>query len=185
MVLADWCGSLTAAASARAGAPLEVLAERVVEQLPEPGSPAAGRGCVWFTGPVFEGLWALAARAGAQVVAELPADMAAAPVADGLADGSYVSEVFGARVRVIAGAAGRLVTTLIDGESAEQLAVLHASRWPAGEVVHRVLGHRAPTLRSQSAAGVEQEIWALLALYQAMGRPLVDPAGWLPTGALR
>ena len=107
------------------------------------------------------------------------------PVLDILPDGSYLSEIDGLKVRIIEadldvhGADGtrlgdsyRLVTTLLDHRRypAGELIRLYHERWEI-EVAYLALRHTllgGHVLRSGDRAGAEQEIWALLAVYQAL-----------------
>jgi DNA-binding MarR family transcriptional regulator len=115
-----------------------------------------------------------------------------------LPDGSYLSRIDGLRVRIIEaaldvhGADGtrlgdsyRLITTLLDWR-----------RYPAGELIrlyherreievaylalrHTLLG--GYVLRSRDRAGAEQELWALLAVYQALRMAMTAQARMLCT----
>src|SRR5215472_12034117 len=107
------------------------------------------------------------------------------PVLDVLPDGSYLSQVDDLRVRIIeavldvAGADGtrigdsyRLITTLADWRRypAADLIRLYHERWEI-EVAYLALRHTllgGSVLRSRDRAGAEQELWALLAVYQAL-----------------
>lgn len=122
-------------------------------------------------------------------------------VAQRLADGSYLSCLDGLPVRVIeaeltmTGSDGtqvadsyRLITTLLDDDRhpADSLIRLYHERWEIESAFlalrHTMLdGH---VLRSGDRAGVEQEVWALLTLYQLLrltmvtaveSRPGTDP----------
>jgi Insertion element 4 transposase N-terminal/Transposase DDE domain len=102
-----------------------------------------------------------------------------------LPDGSYLSRVDGLRVRIIEadldvhGADGtrigdsyRLITTLLDWRRypAGELIRLYHERWEI-EVAYLALRHTllgGYVLRSRDRAGAEQELWALLAVYQAL-----------------
>ena len=102
-----------------------------------------------------------------------------------LPDGSYLSRVDGLRVRIIEagldvhGADGtrlgdsyRLITTLLDWRRypAGELVRLYHERWEI-EVAYLALRHTllgGYVLRSRDRAGAEQELWALLAVYQAL-----------------
>ena len=99
--------------------------------------------------------------------------------------GSYLSRVDGLQVRIIEadldvhGADGtrigdsyRLITTLLDWRRypAGELIRLYHERWEI-EVAYLALRHTllgGYVLRSRDRAGAEQELWALLALYQAL-----------------
>jgi Insertion element 4 transposase N-terminal/Transposase DDE domain len=102
-----------------------------------------------------------------------------------LPDGSYLSHVDGLEVRIIEadldvhGADGtrlgdsyRLITTLLDWRRypAGELVRLYHERWEI-EVAYLALRHSllgGYVLRSRDRAGAEQELWALLAVYQAL-----------------
>jgi hypothetical protein len=111
----------------------------------------------------------------------------------GLPDGSYLSRIGGLTVRVIearvsmTGADGstvtgfyRLLTTLTDHrlDPAPVLVELYRERWEVESAFfalrHTIL--RGRVLRSKDPAGIEQEMWALLALYQAIRTVMVDAA---------
>jgi hypothetical protein len=123
------------------------------------------------------------------------------PVLAVLGDGSYLTQIGGLRLRVIEaevkanGADGsttadryRLVTTLTDHRTDPALALvrLYHERWEI-ESAFLALRHtllRGRVLRSKDPLGIKQEVWALLALYQAIRhsmvtavetRPGVDP----------
>jgi hypothetical protein len=102
-----------------------------------------------------------------------------------LPDGSYLSRLDGLRVRIIEagldvhGADGtrlgdsyRLITTLTDWRRypAGELVRLYHERWEI-EVAYLALRHTllgGYVLRSRDRAGAEQELWALLTVYQAL-----------------
>jgi Insertion element 4 transposase N-terminal/Transposase DDE domain len=102
-----------------------------------------------------------------------------------LPDGSYLSHVDRLAVRIIEagldvhGADGtrvgdsyRLITTLLDWRRypAGELVRLYHERWEI-EVAYLALRHTllgGYVLRSRDRAGAEQELWALLAVYQAL-----------------
>ena len=74
----------------------------------------------------------------------------------------------------------RLATTLLEHRRypAAALIRLYHERWEH-EVAYLALRHtllQGRVLRSQDPAGLEQEIWALLALYQALRRKMVTAA---------
>jgi hypothetical protein len=119
------------------------------------------------------------------------------PVLEILPDGSYLSQIGGLRVRIIEaaldvhGADGtrlgdgyRLITTLLDWH-----------RYPAGELIRRCHERReievaylalrhtllgGYVLRSRDRAGAEQELWALLTVYQALRMAMVTATGTVP-----
>jgi hypothetical protein len=123
-----------------------------------------------------------------------------------LPDGSYLSVIGGVKVRIITaavtvtchdgttyGGTYRLAATLLDHRAfpAQALMELYHERWEH-EVTYLALRHtllRGRVLRSGDPAGVKQETWALLAVYQALriavtdavqSAPGTDPdrAGW-------
>lgn len=117
------------------------------------------------------------------------------PVNRRLDDGTYLSELRGKRsrervtVRVIeysvtdddgVSEVFALITTLLDPEQAPalELARIYADRWHV-EILFRLVkvDLRTPggVLRSRTAEGVRQELWALLCLYQAL-RSLITRA---------
>jgi hypothetical protein len=107
------------------------------------------------------------------------------PVEEVLPDGSYLSTIGGLRVRIIearldvhgadgsrAGDGYRLITTLLDWRRcpAGELVRLYHERWEI-EVAYLALRHTllgGYVLRSRDRAGAEQELWALLTVYQAL-----------------
>jgi hypothetical protein len=108
-----------------------------------------------------------------------------------LPDGSYLSRLDGLDVRIveaevaITGADGthiadsyRLITTLADHRAypAEALVRLYHERWEI-ESAYLALRHTlldGRVLRSGDRPGVEQELWALLTLYQLLRMAMVD-----------
>jgi hypothetical protein len=119
------------------------------------------------------------------------------PVDEVLPDGSYLSRVAGLRVRIIEagldvhGADGtrigdsyRLITTLLDWRRypAGELVGLYHERWEI-EVAYLALRHTllgGYVLRSRDRAGAEQELWALLAVYQALRMAMTAATGSVP-----
>jgi Insertion element 4 transposase N-terminal/Transposase DDE domain len=115
-------------------------------------------------------------------------------VGEVLPDGSYLSRIDGLRVRIIEagldvhGADGtrlgdsyRLITTLLDWRRypAGELVRLYHERWEI-EVAYLALRHTllgGYVLRSRDRAGAEQELWALLAVYQALRMAMTAAAG--------
>ena len=107
------------------------------------------------------------------------------PVLKQLPDGSYLSDLDGLAVRIIdadltvTGADGsrlqdryRLITTLVDHRHhpAAELIRLYHERWEI-EIAYLALRHTildGHVLRSGDRPGLEQEIWALLTLYQLL-----------------
>lgn len=115
------------------------------------------------------------------------------PVLQELADSSYLSVIGGVPVRIIEAQVSvtctdgstfegsyRLVTTLLDARRypADRLVHLYHERWEHESAYyalrHTVLHGRV--LRSHDQAGVEQEMWALLTLYQLLRHTMVEAA---------
>jgi hypothetical protein len=112
------------------------------------------------------------------------------PVLNHLPDGSFLSDLGGLAVRIIdaeltvTGADGsrvrdryRLITTLLDHDQhpAAELVRLYHERWEI-EVAYLALRHTVldgQVLRSKDRPGLEQEIWALLILYQLLRMAMV------------
>jgi hypothetical protein len=108
-----------------------------------------------------------------------------------LPDGSYLSHLAGLHVRIIeaeltvrgtdgttVGDHYRLITTLLDDRRfpATELIQLYHQRWEI-ETAYLALRHTLLTghvLRSGDRAGVEQEVWALLTLYQLLRTAMVE-----------
>ena len=119
------------------------------------------------------------------------------PVLRYLPDGSFLSVIGGVRVRVITarvtvtchdgtayGDAYRLATTLLDYRKypAEALIRLYHERWEH-EIAYLALRHtllQGRVLRSGDPAGIRQETWALLALYQAIRIAIADAVQSVP-----
>jgi Insertion element 4 transposase N-terminal/Transposase DDE domain len=119
------------------------------------------------------------------------------PVLTHLPDGSFTSLIGGVKVRIIAasvtvtchdgtryGGTYRFATTLLDHRAypAGALISLYHERWEH-EVTYLALRHtllQGRILRSGDPAGLEQEMWALLALYQALRIAITDAAGTIP-----
>ena len=113
------------------------------------------------------------------------------PVLTHLPDGSFLSELNGLPVRIIdaeltvTGADGsrvrdryRLITTLRDHHRhpAGELVRLYHERWEI-EIAYLALRHTildGHVLRSKDRAGLEQEIWALLTIYQLLRMAMVN-----------
>lgn len=130
------------------------------------------------------------AGTGAQFLVRLNASRRP-PVLRHLPDGSFTSVIGGVKVRVIAaevtvtchdgtsyGGWYRLATTLLDHRAfpAARLMALYHERWEH-EVAFLALRHtllQGRVLRSGDPAGLEQEAWALLALYQALRIAITD-----------
>jgi hypothetical protein len=119
------------------------------------------------------------------------------PVLRHLPDGSFLSVIGGVRVRIITaavtvachdgttyGGVYRLATTLLDHRAypADALMALYHERWEH-EVTYLALRHtllQGRVLRSGDPAGIEQEMWALLALYQALRTAVTDAVQSVP-----
>ena len=119
------------------------------------------------------------------------------PVLRQLPDGSFLSAIGGVKVRVITaavtvtchdgttyGGVYRLATTLLDHRAypAGALMMLYHERWEH-EVTYLALRHtllQGRVLRSGDPAGIEQEMWALLALYQALRTAVTDAVQSVP-----
>jgi hypothetical protein len=119
------------------------------------------------------------------------------PVLDQLPDGSVLSLIGGVKVRIIEAAVTvtchdgtaysgmyRLATTLLDHRTypAQALIRLYHERWEH-EITYLALRHtllQGRVLRSGDPAGLEQEMWALLALYQALRIAITDAIETIP-----
>jgi hypothetical protein len=119
------------------------------------------------------------------------------PVLRHLPDGSFLSVIGGVKVRIITaavtvtchdgttyGGVYRLATTLLEHRAypADALMTLYHERWEH-EVTYLALRHtllQGRVLRSGDPAGVEQETWALLALYQALRTAVTDAVQSVP-----
>ncbi|MEN3263236.1 IS4 family transposase [Pseudonocardia sp.] len=112
------------------------------------------------------------------------------PVLTHLPDGSFLSDLRGLPVRIIdaeltvTGVDGsrvrdryRLITTLLDHDHhpAAELVRLYHERWEI-EIAYLALRHTildGHVLRSQDRPGLEQEVWALLTVYQLLRMAMV------------
>jgi hypothetical protein len=119
------------------------------------------------------------------------------PVLRHLPDGSFTSVIGGVKVRILAaevtvtchdgtsyGGWYRLATNLLDDRAfpAATLMALYHERWEH-EVAFLALRHtllQGRVLRSGDPAGLEQEAWALLALYQALRIAITDAVEAVP-----
>jgi len=119
------------------------------------------------------------------------------PVLRRFPDGSVLSVIGGIQVRVITatvtvtchdgtsyGDSYRLATTILDWRAypAGALIRLYHERWEH-EITYLALRHtllNGRVLRSHDPAGLEQEIWALLALYQALRIAITDAIQTVP-----
>jgi Insertion element 4 transposase N-terminal/Transposase DDE domain len=132
----------------------------------------------------------------AQFLARLTS-MRRPPLLRPLPDGSLLSLIGGVKVRIITaqvtvtchdgttyGDSYRLATTLLDHRCwpAEALIALYHERWEHETAYlalrHTLLGGRV--LRSHDPAGLEQETWALLTLYQALRIAITDAVATVP-----
>jgi len=181
------CGSLTLLGAAFDSVDVAepALVARLLDRLGPGMVVLADRGLASYE------LYTAAAGTGAQLVWRVPGTFAL-PVLGRLEDGSYLSQLRGkgrgehVTVRVVeysvtgddgASELRALVTTLHDPRAAPalELARLHADRWRVETLFRLVrVDLRVPggVLRSRSAQGARQELWALLCLYQAL-RPLI------------
>jgi len=119
------------------------------------------------------------------------------PVLDHLPDGSFTSLIGGVKVRIIAasvtvtchdgtryGGVYRLATTLLDHRAwpADALIRLYHERWEH-EIAYLALRHtllEGKVLRSRDPEGLKQEMWGLLALYQALRIAITDAVATVP-----
>ena len=119
------------------------------------------------------------------------------PVLRHLPDGSFISLIGGVKVRIIEasvtvtchdgttyGGVYRFAATLLDHRAypAEALTALYHERWEH-EITYLALRHtllQGRVLRSGDPAGLEQEMWALLALYQALRTAITDAVQTVP-----
>jgi Insertion element 4 transposase N-terminal/Transposase DDE domain len=119
------------------------------------------------------------------------------PVLRHLPDGSFTSLIGGVKVRVITarvtvschdgttyGGCYRLATTLLDCRAfpADTLVAVYHERWEH-EITYLALRHTllaGRVLRSGDPAGLQQEMWALLALYQAIRISICDAVQAVP-----
>jgi hypothetical protein len=119
------------------------------------------------------------------------------PVLRHLPDGSFISLIGGVKVRIIEasvtvtchdgttyGGVYRLAATLLDHRAypAEALIALYHERWEH-EITYLALRHtllQGRVLRSGDPAGLEQEMWALLVLYQALRTAITDAVQTVP-----
>jgi hypothetical protein len=119
------------------------------------------------------------------------------PVLRRLPDGSFISVIGGVKVRIIEasvtvtchdgaryGGTYRLAATLLDHRTypAGSLIALYHERWEH-EITYLALRHtllQGRILRSQDPRGLTQEMWALLALYQALRTAITDAIETVP-----
>ena len=136
------------------------------------------------------------AATGAQILVRLNSRRAPARWAV-LDDGPYLTRINGVRLRIIdaqvtvtasgglqLGGEYRLATTLLDPRRypAAELVGLYHERWEIELVFYslRCTLQQGLVLRSQDPVGVQQEIWAQLALYQALRRAMTDAVESVP-----
>src|SRR5690242_16025476 len=152
----------------------------------------SGRACwsCWAAAPGAGWFFAEVASTGAMLLARACSSRSP-QVREHLPDGSYLSCLDGLEVRIIeadlavTGADGsrigdryRLITTLTDHRRfpATALVRLYHERWEIESAFlalrHTLLAGRV--LRSGDRPGVEQELWALLTLYQLLHMAMVD-----------
>jgi Insertion element 4 transposase N-terminal/Transposase DDE domain len=119
------------------------------------------------------------------------------PVLGHLPDGSVLSVTGGVKIRIIEasvtvtchdgtryGGTYRLATTLLDHRAypAEALIALYHERWEH-EITYLALRHTllaGRVLRSHDPQGLRQEMWALLAIYQALRIAITDAVAAVP-----
>jgi nucleotide-binding universal stress UspA family protein len=119
------------------------------------------------------------------------------PILAHLPDGSFLSLIGGVKVRIIEasvtvtchdgttyGGVYRFAATLLDHRAypAQALIALYHERWEH-EITYLALRHtllQGRVLRSGDPAGLEQEMWALLALYQALRTAITDAVETVP-----
>jgi hypothetical protein len=119
------------------------------------------------------------------------------PVLGHLPDGSVLSLIGGVKVRIITatvtvtchdgtryGGSYRLATTLLDHRAypAQALITLYHERWEH-EITYLALRHtllHGRVLRSHDPEGLRQEMWALLALCQALRIAITDAVATVP-----
>ncbi len=139
---------------------------------------------------------AAAAATGAQFLVRLTSTRSPA-VLRHLADGSFLSVIGGVKVRIITaavtvtchdgttyGGVYRLAATLLDHRAypADALMALYHERWEH-EITYLALRHtllQGRVLRSGDPAGIEQEMWALLAVCQALRTAVADAVQSVP-----
>ncbi|MFF0793180.1 transposase [Streptomyces spiralis] len=151
---------------------------------------------LWDRGFDSNDFLAQVAATGAQILGRLRNNRRT-PVLARLTDGSYLSVIGTVRVRIVDAqitvtwadgtvftGSYRLVTTLTDARRypAGRLVDLYHQRWEH-ESAYYALRHTLMSgrvLRSGDPAGVEQEMWALLTLYQALRTVMVEAAESAP-----
>jgi hypothetical protein len=147
---------------------------------------------LWDRGFDSNGFLAAVHATGAQLLGRI-SQRRRPPVLKPLGDSSYLSVIGGVPVRIIEARVSvtctdgsnfegsyRLVTTLLDARRypADRLVHLYHERWEH-ESAYYALRHtilHGRVLRSHDPVGVEQEMWALLTLYQVLRRTMVQAA---------
>ena len=136
-----------------------------------------------------DGFWAALSDTGARFLGRIAANRKP-PVLARLSDGSFLSRFGALTVRIIdvdivvtladgtrVGERYRLVTNLLDArcDPAPALVRLYHERWEVESTLyairHSMLAGRV--LRSTDPAGIEQEMWALLTVYQVLRTTMV------------
>jgi hypothetical protein len=172
MALADEVGGLIDATWAPAAVPADDLADRLLH----PRRRASLTETLVVAGTGGGVVWPQLARTGTHLITDAPPGTTDDTTQAGppLSDGSHLTRVHGRPVRIIPRPGGCLATTLTDPVRAPacEVAHLHAVRWWAGDLTRRICGPVPAALRSRSDLGADQEIWALLCLYQALHRTL-------------
>ena len=160
--------------------------------------PLLGKGMLVLADRAYDaaGLFAAIAGTGAQLLCR-DTSSRKPPVLELLDGGSYLSELDGLRVRIIeadllvTGTDGsrigdhyRLITTLADHRRypAAELIRLYHERWEI-EVAYLALRHTllgGYVLRSHDRPGAEQELWALLTVYQVLRMAMTDATESVP-----
>jgi hypothetical protein len=147
---------------------------------------------LWDKGFDSNAFLAQVSATGAQVLGRLRSNRRT-PILTLLADGSYLSTIGTVRVRIVEAritvtcadgttftGSYRLVTTLTDAGRypAAALVALYHQRWEH-ESAYYALRHtimQGRVLRSGDPAGLEQEMWSVLTLYQLLRTVMVDAA---------
>jgi hypothetical protein len=156
----------------------------------------AGMLVLWDKGFDSNTFLAEVAATGAMIVGRVKANRRL-PVIAHLSDGSYHSLIGAVRIRIIEAVVKvtcadgttytgvyRLATTLLDHVAypAESVIALYHERWEH-ESAYYALRHTlldGRVLRSEDPAGVRQEMWALLTLYQVLRTAMVTAAETVP-----
>jgi hypothetical protein len=165
LAFAEADGALIAAGWAPGTVPTLDLTRRLSHPL-----QAAAQGSLILAGRVTYELWETLTACSADLLCEALPDP---PMPEPLPDGSYLAQLQPMAKRIIPRPdGGELATTLINTYAPEhELIELHADRWRAGNLPLRVNGWSPPVLRSKSGIKIDQEVWALLCVYQALALP--------------